>query len=581
MTPPWRTALTCALALVAAAIVAAAAGSSFRRGAPPALPCLPGTEARASSPRADLPALHADLERIVRQAGGPAERSGVLVASLDRGDTLFSLNADVPLAPASTMKLYSTGAALCYLGPGFRFSTALYADGPIANGTLRGDLVLYGTGDPTLSGRMLESATAPFGAFADSLLALDVRRITGNVVGDGSYLDQQWLAEGWEASDLMEWYGVPVSALNFAENMVTLRVRPGGAGEPARITSTPRTKGLSVVNRVRTVSSGGTSVRFEHGTTGIVVTGQIRRGDAAIARALPVVDPANYAAAALAAYLETRGIEVEGEVRGVGRNSDSKIGGDGSRASSRPRLLAVHRSPPLVQIAAVTNHVSHNLFADALLKRVGREVGGEASFAAGSRAIARLLDGESAALSPAPRIMDGSGLSRSNRVTARATVQLLGYMARGTAWDAYYASLPTAGEPGGLPRMRGTPAAGNLRAKTGTLESVSALSGYVRSADGERLVFSVIFNGVPSATRAKEVEDQIGARLARFRRSAAEPGRRLGPPGPPVAGRLNHVARGGVMLRSGAPSQTIVRARLDRGRYSRRIVRAVITRDVS
>lgn len=540
MTSPKKAAAlrVCALALVAAAIVAVATGS-FRRSTSAALPCPPAMEARATAPRADLAALHADLRRIVRQAGAPEGRSGVLVASLDRGDTLFSLNADVPLAPASTMKLYSTGAALCYLGPDFRFSTYLYADGPVTDGTLQGDLVLYGTGDPAISGRMLKSATAPFGAFADSLLALDVRRITGDVVGDGSDFDSQWIAEGGEPSDRMEWYGVPVSALNFAENMVTLRVRPGSAGEAARITSTPRTRGLSVVNRVRTVSSGGTSIAFEHGATGIVVTGQIRRGDAAVTRALPVIDPPNYAAAALAAYLEGRGIEIEGTVRSVGRSAESRIGRDGSSASSRPRLLAVHRSPPVAEIAAVTNHASHNLFADALLKRVGREVSGEGSFSAGSRAVARLYGGQAAALSRPLRILDGSGLSRSNRVTARATVHLLDHMAGSTASDAWYASLPTAGEAEGLQRMQGTPAAGNLRAKTGTLESVSALSGYVRSADGERLVFSVILNGVQSAARAKEAEDRIGATLARFSRKAGERGRRLESPGsPPRVGSM-------------------------------------------
>jgi D-alanyl-D-alanine carboxypeptidase/D-alanyl-D-alanine-endopeptidase (penicillin-binding protein 4) len=178
----------------------------------------------------------------------------------------------------------------------------------------------------------------------------------------------------------------------------------------------------------------------------------------------------------------------------------------------------VHLSPPLAEIAAVTNHVSHNLFAEALLKAVGRVAVGEGSFTGGARAVEYFLGCETELDSANVRLVDGSGLSRFNQVTARATIRLLDYMTRSGTWEVYVESLPEAGTARGLRRMFGTAAAENLRAKTGTIQNVSSLSGYVRSADGERLAFSVIANGVPSTSREKGTEDAIGARLARFRR---------------------------------------------------------------
>src|SRR5690606_26344585 len=145
------------------------------------------------------------------------------------------------LVPASNLKLYSTAAALYFLGPDFRYSTYLLGDGDLRDGVLTGDLILYGTGDPAISGRMLESTTATFDALADSLAALGVREVRGDVVGDGSYFDDAWIGEGWDEDDRMRWYAAPVGALSFAENMVSVRVLPGGVGEPAQLRTTPET----------------------------------------------------------------------------------------------------------------------------------------------------------------------------------------------------------------------------------------------------------------------------------------------------------------------------------------------------
>ncbi|HEX5725612.1 MAG TPA: D-alanyl-D-alanine carboxypeptidase, partial [Longimicrobiaceae bacterium] len=181
---------------------------------------------------AQAAALARDLDALTAPLRAAGARYGVLVVSLDRGDTLFSLDADAPLAPASNLKLFSTAAALRYLGEEFRWSTYLIAAGEVRDGVLEGDLVLYGTGDPTLAGAHLPGTTGALDALADSLRARGVREVRGAVVGDGSFFDARLQGYGWTAEDLGRRYGAPVSALNAGENLV----RPGGrpVADPAR-----------------------------------------------------------------------------------------------------------------------------------------------------------------------------------------------------------------------------------------------------------------------------------------------------------------------------------------------------------
>lgn len=482
----------------------------------------PPESGEAATVAPDTRELRSDLTRILAAPGWKDDAYGVLVVSLDRGDTLFSLHADRPLTPASNTKLFSTAAALHYLGPDFRYSTYLLADGPVREGILEGDLILYGTGDPSISGRMLPGALSALEALADTLSARGVREVRGALVGDGSYFDDAWIGPGWQRNDLDATYGAPVGALSVAENVVSIRFRPGSVGGAAQISTLPATRGFALVNRVTTVSTGATSVAFTREDGKLVATGRIRRESGGIVRTLPVVDPANFAAAALRAVLEERGIQVHGGVGTVVSAALSRVSfsGGGAAATPPPEVVAVHHSPPLSEIVSVTNHVSHNMFAEALLKTVGRAVRGEGTFEAGADAVYAFLESDAIAAAPAITQIDGSGLSRNNLVTARTTIRLLDHMRRSDVWEWYFASLPSAAVPDGLERrMAGTEAAGNLRAKTGTIRQVSALSGYVTTRDGEQLAFSIFSNGVPSTARAKLMEDAIGARLASFSRS--------------------------------------------------------------
>jgi serine-type D-Ala-D-Ala carboxypeptidase/endopeptidase (penicillin-binding protein 4) len=494
-----------------------------------------GTPVEAAAVSPAVASLGAELQRVMRSAGMPLSTSAVLVVSLDRGDTIFSLNPDLPLAPASNMKLFSTAAALYYLGPEFRYSTFALADGEIRDGSLHGDLVLYGTGDPAISSRMLGGALPPLRALADSLTALGIREIRGDVVGDGSYFDDMWIGEGWRDEYRLASYSAPIGALSLAENIISLRVLPGAAaGAPAVIRTVPATEGLLVQNQVRTVASGTSSIRFRYDPAGLVIEGQIARGNPGIARTVTVVDPANFAAAAFRNVLEQAGIAVHGGVRTIRTPGESPITraglaneGDGNGARA-PRVVGTHLSPPLSEVVTVTNHISQNLYAEALFKTVGRVALGEGSFTGGARAVQYFLECEKPMDGTGVRFVDGSGLSPLNRVTARSTIHLLDLMTRTDVWDAFYASLPEAANPEGgrhslRGRMGGTPAARNLRAKTGTISNVSSLSGYVQAANGERLAFSIYVNDVAATWQAKRVEDAIGSRLAGFSRPVDAP----------------------------------------------------------
>jgi D-alanyl-D-alanine carboxypeptidase/D-alanyl-D-alanine-endopeptidase (penicillin-binding protein 4) len=238
---------------------------------------------------------------------------------------------------------------------------------------------------------------------------------------------------------------------------------------------------------------------------------------------VPVSDPPRYAAAVLREILVKRGIVVGGGVRAVHDETGSPVTGRSVFAPAfdrrQPlRVLAVHESPPLLDVLTVINKRSHNLYAEQALRTVGRVATGEGSAAGGAHALLHFISREASIDTTAMRVLDGSGLSPLNRVTARSLIQLLAYMAESTMADDYFVTLPEAGAIDGLQRMQRTPAQGNLRAKTGTLANVSALSGYVRAENGEQLAFAIVANNVPSTWRAKRVEDAIGARLARFTR---------------------------------------------------------------
>lgn len=482
--------------------------------------------ARNAVAEAATAALSADLEKMIDGAGWRGDEWSVLVVSLDRGDTLFSHAADALLAPASNVKLFTTAAALYYLGPDFRFNTFLLTAGAISDGVLEGDLVLYGTGDPTIAERFGMRQTV-WQAFADTLLGLGVREVRGDIVGDASYYTGPGSAPGWQDSYIDAGYAAPASALSYAENIATLRIRPAQqAGWRPEVALVPGGEGIGIVNQATTVARGGrTTIRLFRTTYGapLTVTGQIAVGSPAVLRAAPLSDPPRYAAAVFREVLATNGIVVSGEIRAVERPEESPVSGRSVFAPAFDqrapiRVLAIHNSPPLIEVLDVVNKRSHNLLAEQVLRSVGRVATGEGSVEGGVRAVRHMLEREGNGGSSGLELYDGSGLSVLNRASARSFIALLAFMRGSQMWESFWSTLPEAGARDGLRRMGRTAAEGNLRAKTGTINRVSALSGYVRAANGETLAFSIVSNQVPSTWRAKRIEDAIGARLAGFTR---------------------------------------------------------------
>jgi len=496
-----------------------APGPSPRSGADP--------ETDDPAPAADrVSALRDELIGLLQGAGRwRSARWSVLAVSLDHGDTLFAENPGDRLAPASNMKLITTAAALHYLGPDFRYQTFLLTDGSVAGGRLTGDLILYGTGDPGISDRFQSTTTAVFESFADSLLAADIHVVEGDVIGDGSYFTGPLLGEGWNPQDLNDWFTAPSSGLALGENVFTLRVDPTAVAEGGRpaVHTLPDAAGVPMSVVAQIGSGGGLRIRRDHPGQPIVIEGSIAPGSREVWRQMTVQDPDHFAASVLHRVLEKKGIRVTGGVRATAGAAASPVTGRKVWAPAmgdRPvlRVLARHVSPRLQEYLEVVNKRSHNLLAEQVLKTVGRVGVGEGSFEGGARALRRFLAEPVGLDTTDMAIHDGSGLSTLNRTSAADFIALMDHMARSERWTSFWESLPEAGNPRELRRMYRTAAAGNLRAKTGTIENVSALSGVVRSAGGERIAFSIIANQVPSTGAAKRIEDRIGSSLASFDR---------------------------------------------------------------
>lgn len=431
---------------------------------------------------------------------------GVAVISVARGDTLFTRNADRPLLPASTMKLFTASVALERFGPDHRFITEVLREGAVGrDGVLRGHLVLRGSGDPSFSRRFsdLASGETPLETMARLVGESGVRRVSGDVVGDATAFEERAVPEGWRSRYLHSSYAARVSALSYNENLLTVSVKP--EGRTAGITFDPALSGIAVENKVRVVAGRGGRISVVQRDHGLEIRGTV--GAAGSGRRVQVVTeyPALITTAAFRAALEARGIAVGGTTR------------LGASANDAPRVAALP-SAPLGDIITTMNGESNNHFAELVFRNAARTLRTVGSAENGNILLRRFLSERANVLPTDVYAADGSGLSTADRVTPRAMVQLLNYAAKASWRDVFEQSLPVAGRTETLRRrMKATPAMGNLRAKTGTTNEVASLGGYVTSRDGERLAFSFIYNGT-DRWRAKAAMDAMGATLANYQR---------------------------------------------------------------
>lgn len=434
---------------------------------------------------------------------------GIEVREAGTGRVLYSRNAARPAVPASALKLVTAAAAAHHLGEDHRFRTTLHATGPVRDGVLEGDLVLYGRGDPNFSARFFDSPTAVFEAMADSLLARGIRRVAGGVVADQSWFDDEHVHGDWNAHDRLWWYAAPVGALGFNDNAVDVRVAPGAAaGQPARVTASPASAAYAIENASRTAprGAGHTFDLARGGGPGrIRAAGQLPLGTAPRTMYFAVDDGARWAGTVFRETLERKGIRFgRAEVR---VESDPAA----SPAAGAP-VLAEWRSAPLESAVGPVLMRSQNWFAELLVKTLGREVRGEGSWAAGLAVerdfLTRVVGIDSAEFV----LRDGSGLSSRNRISPRALVTLLEHVRTAPRQRVVREALPVSGRTGSLERrLEDLP--GRVAAKTGYIRGVDALAGYLTLPDGREVVFAIVSNESrePTARMKAGIDDVVRA----------------------------------------------------------------------
>jgi D-alanyl-D-alanine carboxypeptidase/D-alanyl-D-alanine-endopeptidase (penicillin-binding protein 4) len=457
---------------------AAAAAAAFLLAAP-----LAG--AREPSP----PVLRREIERIVARPALAHAWWGIEVRSLRSGRVLYARDAEKNFKPASTLKLVTTAAALDAFGPDARLRTTVQAAGRLdAYGRILGDVYLVGGGDPNLSGRFHAGrATAPLEELADALRAAGVRRIEGRLVGHEGAFQGERRGEDWTWEDLVWSYGAEVSALSFNDNAALLTASPGErAGDPLIVDRDPVSAHYAFVSTALTSAANSAAalvLRSDPGSNLFRLSGTLPIGAEPWQGSVAIADPARYAAVVFGELLAARGIRPSG---GVATSSDPLPGGI--------RVLAGRDSEPMSEIVKVINKRSQNLHTEILLRLLGARVKGEGTVEAGHEAELDFLRRLGAG-AESWDLRDAAGLSRSDVVTPHGLTGLLAGMARHPHAAAFRDSLPVAGVDGTLEnRMKGTPAAGRVQAKTGSLRQVNALAGYATRRDGERLVFAIMLN---------------------------------------------------------------------------------------
>jgi D-alanyl-D-alanine carboxypeptidase/D-alanyl-D-alanine-endopeptidase (penicillin-binding protein 4) len=402
------------------------------------------------------------------------------------------------MMPASNLKILTLAATAEGLGWDYRFTTTLETRGTITNGVLHGDLIVRSNGDPSINARN-QRAEAVLSEWTRALQAAGIFSIDGRIVGNDQAFDDEGIGAGWAWDYLQYGYAAPVGALEFNENLAALTITPGATAGATPMVTLSAGSGLELVNHAITGTAGSPNTldfRRHLDRAVLEVTGSIPAGAEVSTRDVAVVNPTVFFAQSLKDGLVARGIAVTGEAVDFDDVAPEMPPGE-------PRVLVSTLSPPLREIATVLMKVSQNLYAETLLKALGSFRNGLGTAEGGRIAVRNTL--ESWGIARDTYVMyDGSGLSRYNYVTASTVASILEHMYKDPRHrDAFIATLPIAGKDGTIAtRLRRTRAEGNAAAKTGSIANARSLSGFVKTRDGEMLVFSILANDfvIPSAT---------------------------------------------------------------------------------
>ena len=460
-----------------------AAAKKKRKAAP-----RPRRKAAAPAPKLDVAVGNTLQERLASLLNGNVSRSSdvsVQIVDVANGQVVAERNPQLPLAPASNMKLFTTAAGLDLLHPEFQLTTTVFVRGTVdAAGTLDGDVRIVGKGDPTIGGRFHDGhATSVIDDWAVDLKRAGIKTIRGNLIFEYGYMDTEYIHPTWPVDQLVDWYEAPVAAFSMQEGCVQVRVLPGRVGKECVVQFEPPTNYLDLQSSCVT-GRGLPFITRLRGSNTIIVRGGVPARSGPTEVFVTVENPIHYFAAVTHEALARNGVNVQGEVILTPRDNRSDW-----------RAVAQHATP-LSVVVYVINKKSQNHYAEQLLKIIGAEQKKNGSWAAGTTAVTEWLTSK---LSVPPNQFsqaDGSGMSRNNRASANAFIHLLRYMWTSPYREDFLSSLPYSGDPDAKfgKRLRHPPFARQVYAKTGYIVGVVGLSGYVRGASGKVYAFSFLFN---------------------------------------------------------------------------------------
>lgn len=448
-----------------------------------------------------------DLQKVVYEHHNGAVLKhalwSVFAEYADTGDEIISLNGNKSLAPASVLKLITTGAALITLGENFRFKTELYYDGDISeNGILHGNIYVVGGGSPTLGSDRVDGPLALdnlMRTWAAAIKKRGISQIDGKIVADISLFDEKTISDFWSWGDIGNYYGAGTSALCIHDNLYYLYFKPGRqVGDIAKVLRTrPIIEDLTFNNYIRTGKAGSGDRGYIYCAPGQKVAtlrGTIPSGPNEFTIKGSIPNPPLFTIQYLAKFLKKSGILVSGQ---AAINTFS-------REYQAGKLIHVSHSPPLSKIVEIANKRSVNLYVEQLVKMIALKETGKGNTKDGIKAIKKVL--ESFGIDTGGfTIFDGSGLSRSNMATTKIVAKFLSAMSKQGLFETFYHSLSIAGNPNDIGFLKkfavGTPVAGNARIKTGTLTGVRSHSGYVHTSSGKLISFSLICNNFSTSVR--------------------------------------------------------------------------------
>jgi D-alanyl-D-alanine carboxypeptidase/D-alanyl-D-alanine-endopeptidase (penicillin-binding protein 4) len=454
-----------------------------------------------------LETIQTKIEKFLKRPGVRSTFWGIQVLDPDTNSVLLEVNADKTFLPASVLKMVTTSAALEKLGPEFRYRTGVYTNGTIdPDGTVAGDLILVGRGDPNLTdpyGEMYERPALQ--ELAESLKNLGIKRVKGDLIGDDSYFDNNSPVKGWTSEALKSLYGAPINALNVNNNVLWVHARPTKRNERVSLDLEPRTSYFNIRNLAKTGGRRGRStinVRLIRGSNTIVVSGVLPSSQTSSQHVL-LEKSAEVAAAILRDALKKLDIEVNGKISAI------HYGYVSEEEQKTWKLLAEHQSPPLIRALEIINKKSQNLHAEMLLRTLGAEFKGAGTNEAGVQVVKEFLV-DTGIDSEKIRLNDGCGLSRENLVTPRFQNSLLQFLSQRYYFDLFRNSLAISGTDGTLRnRLSATEVRGSIHAKTGTLNGVTNLAGYMTTKSGRNLVFTIFANRARAVERVKKTIDEI------------------------------------------------------------------------